>query len=162
MIACNDMFFGNKNNMIMPGRGANMGDGWETRRRRDQGHDWSVIQLAHQGLLRKIEVDTNHYKGNFPDSCWIEGCYAPGAEMNNLNAANFEWTNIVPQTKLQADHRHFFEKEILAPGPWTHLRLSIAPDGGVSRFRAWATVVTAAPNVPSKKETDELKAYQRT
>jgi allantoicase len=64
VVAANDMFFGNKNNMIMPGRGANMGDGWETRRRRDPGHDWSIVQLGHPGILKKIEVDTNHYKGN--------------------------------------------------------------------------------------------------
>jgi allantoicase len=162
VIACNDMFFGNKNNMIMPGQGANMGDGWETRRRRDQGHDWSVIQLAHSGLLKKIEVDTKHYKGNFPDSCWIDACYAPGEEMNNLNAAGFEWTKVVPQTKLQADNRHFFEKEILSEGPWTHLRLNIVPDGGVSRFRAWCTVMPGVPNEPNQADKDGTKAYQRT
>ncbi|MBS2000720.1 MAG: allantoicase [Cyanobacteria bacterium SZAS LIN-5] len=162
VVACNDMFFGNKNNMIMPGSGVNMGDGWETRRRRDQGHDWSIVELAQPGILKKIEVDTKHYKGNFPDSCWIDACYAPGAEMNNLTAASFEWTKVVAQTKLQADHRHFFEKEILAQGPWTHLRLNIVPDGGISRFRVWCTLPATATRDAKQEKSDGRKEYQRT
>jgi allantoicase len=82
--------------------------------------------------------------------------------MNNLNAAGFEWTKVVPQTKLQADNRHFFEKEILSEGPWTHLRLNIVPDGGVSRFRAWCTVMPGVPNEPNQADKDGTKAYQRT
>ncbi|HEY9682169.1 MAG TPA: allantoicase [Drouetiella sp.] len=162
VVACNDMFFGNKNNMIMPGSGVNMGDGWETRRRRDQGHDWSIVQLARPGLLRKIEVDTKHYKGNFPDSCWIDACYAPGAEMNNLTASGFEWTKVLAQTKLQADHRHFYEKEILAEGPWTHLRLNIVPDGGISRFRVWCLLAGPVENGSAREKNDKRKEYQRT
>jgi allantoicase len=137
VVAANDMFFGNKNNMIMPGRGVNMGDGWETRRRREPGHDWSIVQLGHPGLIEKIEVDTNHYKGNFPDQCWIEGCMAPGRAVDALNHAQFEWTEILGRTKLKADHRHFFEQEINARGPWSHLRVNIQPDGGISRLRVW-------------------------
>lgn len=162
VIAANDMFFGNKNNMIMPGQGVNMGDGWETRRRRDQGHDWAVVKLAHQGLLKKIEVDTKHYKGNFPDSCWIDGCYAPGKEMTNLNVGDFEWTNIVAKTKLQADNRHFFEKDIMQAGPWTHLRLNIHPDGGVGRFRAWGTIVPATLTETMQHGKDGIREFQRT
>jgi allantoicase len=140
VVAANDMFFGNKNNMIMPGRGVNMGDGWETRRRREPGNDWSIIQLGHPGTVKKIEIDTNHYKGNFPDSCWIEGCFAPGKAIDALNHAQFEWVEVLARTKLQADHRHFFESELKKSGPWSHLRLSIAPDGGISRFRVWGTL----------------------
>ena len=161
VVACNDMFFGNKNNMIMPGRGTNMGDGWETRRRRDPGHDWSVVQLAQPGLVRKIEVDTNHYKGNYPDSCWIDGCYAPDQELDNLNAAGFEWKSILPSTKLKPDNRHYFEKELLAQGPFTHIRLSIAPDGGISRFRVQCVLAPLIAKEPNGKGNDELKAYQR-
>jgi allantoicase len=114
-----------------------MGDGWETRRRREPGHDWSIVQLGHPGLIEKIEVDTNHYKGNFPDQCWIEGCMAPGRAVDALNHAQFEWTEILGRTKLKADHRHFFEQEINARGPWSHLRVNIQPDGGISRLRVW-------------------------
>ena len=135
VVAANDMFFGNKNNMIMPGRAANMGDGWETRRRRDPGHDWSIVQLGHTGTLKKIEIDTNHYKGNFPDSCWIEGCLAAGKGIDGVNHTQFEWKQVLAQTKLQAHHRHYFTAEIVDRGPWSHLRLNIVPDGGISRFR---------------------------
>ncbi len=159
--ACNDMFFGNKNNMIMPGRAANMGEGWETRRRREPGHDWAVVKLAQPGRIRKIEVDTNHYKGNFPDSCWIDGSYAPGQEIDNLNAAGFDWREILPETKLQADHRHFFEKELRSEGPYTHIRLSISPDGGVSRFRVMGLIAQVPGVTASGEKADELKSYQR-
>jgi allantoicase len=135
VVAANDMFFGNKNNMIMPGRAPNMGDGWETRRRREPGHDWAILQLGHVGTLKKIEIDTNHYKGNFPDNCWLEGCLSPGAAIDTLNHSEFNWTEILPKTKLQADHRHYFE-QFSNPGPWSHIRINIAPDGGISRFRA--------------------------
>jgi allantoicase len=141
VVAANDMFFGNKNNMIMPGRGVNMGDGWETRRRRDPGNDWAIVQLGHPGQLKEVEVDTNHYKGNYPDSCWLEGCHAPGKEIDTLNHAEFTWTEILPQTKLKADHRHFFkDKDLKATGPFSHVKLSIKPDGGISRLRLHGTV----------------------
>jgi len=161
VVACNDMFFGNKNNMIMPGRGVNMGDGWETRRRRDAGNDWAVIKLARAGLVRKIEVDTCHYKGNYPDSCWIDGCYAPVQEIDTLSAPSIAWTNILPQTKLKADNQHYYEKELVAPGPWTHLRLNIAPDGGISRLRVWC--VLASNNLASSnvEGADADKAFQK-
>ena len=78
-LACSDMFFSSMNNLIMPGRAENMGDGWETKRRRGPGYDWIVLKLGLPGTVRKIEVDTNHFKGNYPDMCSIDGCNAPGA-----------------------------------------------------------------------------------
>lgn len=141
--ACSDMFFGNKDNMISPGRAPNMGDGWETRRRRGPGHDWAIVKLGHAGMLKQIEVDTNHFKGNYPDRCWFDACYAPDAEIDVLNWNQFEWSPVLAETKLKADHRHYFEKEILNNGPWTHVRISIAPDGGVSRLRLNGTLYRA-------------------
>lgn len=142
VVAANDMFFGNKDNLIMPGRGVNMGDGWETRRRRGPGNDWVIVRLGHTGLIQKIEVDTCHYKGNYPDVCWIDATYAPGADIDILTWPDFNWTEIMLKTKLKADTQHFYEKEILTAGPWTHLRLNIAPDGGISRLRVHGTIVT--------------------
>lgn len=140
--AANDMFFGNKDNLIMPGRGVNMGDGWETRRRRGPGHDWVIVRLGHAGLLQKIEVDTCHYKGNYPDVCWMDATYAPGADIDILTWPDYEWTEIMAKTKLKPDNRHFYEKEILKAGPWTHVRLNIAPDGGISRLRVHGVLVS--------------------
>jgi allantoicase len=135
VIQCNDAFFGPKDNLILPGRAANMGEGWETRRKRVPGYDWIVVKLATPGNVQRIEVDTAHYKGNFPDACSIEGCYLREHILDFANAKDIEWKELLPRTKLQADHRHFFEQELRAAGPFTHVRLNIYPDGGVSRLR---------------------------
>jgi allantoicase len=137
-LACSDMFFSSMNNLIMPGRSENMGDGWETKRRRGPGHDWIVLKLGRPGTIRKIEVDTNHFKGNFPDMCSIEGCAAPNASTDELGSVG--WSEILPKTKLQADKRHLFEKELSAIASCSHIRLNIYPDGGVSRLRVWGTL----------------------
>jgi allantoicase len=129
VLACSDMFFGPKHNLIMPGRALNMSDGWETKRRRGPGHDWVVVRLAAEGIVRRIEVDTNHFKGNYPDTCSIEGTRAFAAD---------EWFEVLPRTKLQAHTRHMFLDELADRGPVTHLRLNVFPDGGVSRLRVHA------------------------
>jgi allantoicase len=137
------MFFGNRNNLILPGRPHNMSSGWETRRRRGPGHDWILIQLGAPGIVDVVELDTNHFKGNFPDRCTIEAIFtpdaAPDARITDLIAST-AWAPIVPETKLRAHERHFFATGGSGAGtaaPATHLRLSIFPDGGVSRLRAW-------------------------
>lgn len=140
-ILCNDMFFSHMDNLIMPGRGINMGDGWETKRNRTPNNrDWVVVRLAHRGVIDKILVDTCHFKGNYPDSCLIEGCNLSGQSEPDMGSADIEWTTILPQSKLQADHEHYFQKEITGKGVFTHIRLSIFPDGGVSRLRMWGTI----------------------
>ena len=138
-LACSDMFFSSMNNLIMPGRSENMGDGWETKRRRGPGHDWIILRLGLPGTIRRIEVDTNHFKGNYPDTCSIEGSVAPGASIEKLAAA--EWREILPKTKLEAHTQHFFERELAAIENCTHIRLNIYPDGGVSRLRVWGAPV---------------------
>ena len=137
VLACSDMFFSSMNNLIMPGRAENMGDGWATKRRRGPGHDWIILKLGRAGAIRKVEVDTNHFKGNYPEMCSIEGCAAPGASTDEL--ASVRWSEILPKTKLQADTRHFFERELSSIDNSTHIRLNIYPDGGVSRLRIWGT-----------------------
>lgn len=139
-LACSDMFFSSMNNLIMPGRSENMGDGWETKRRRGPGYDWIILKLGLPGTIRKIEVDTNHFKGNYPDTCSIEGCTAPGASADELTSSGMRWSEILPMTKLQADTRHFFERELSSIDDCTHIRLNIYPDGGVSRLRVWGTL----------------------
>ncbi len=139
-LACSDMFFSSMNNLIMPGRSENMGDGWETKRRRGPGYDWILLKLGRPGAIRKIEVDTNHFKGNYPDTCSIEGCIAPDATTEQLQGNEVQWREILPQTKLQAHTRHFFEKELSPLANCSHVRLNIFPDGGVSRLRVWGTL----------------------
>jgi allantoicase len=141
-VACNDMFFSHMGNLIMPGRGVNMGDGWETKRNRTPNNrDWVIVRLAHAGKIQKALVDTCHFKGNYPDSCLIEGCNISVADESKLTSSDIQWTTILPQSKLQADFEHLYEKEIQASDKtFTHVRLSMFPDGGISRMRLWGTI----------------------
>lgn len=137
-LACSDAFFGPMNNLLLPGRAADMGGGWETRRRRGPGYDWILIQLAARGRIAVLELDTNHFKGNFPDRASVEVIDAPGARITDLIAGR-DFLPLLAETKLSADRRHFFRDELVSHPPVTHLRLNIFPDGGVSRLRAWGT-----------------------
>jgi allantoicase len=138
-IACNNMFFSSMNNLIMPGRGINMGDGWETKRNRTPGNkDWVILKLATTGRLERIVVDTCHFKGNYPDSCSIEGCLCDNDEAPL--SAETNWQTILPQQKLNADSEHEFVKEIINNSAFSHVRLTIYPDGGVSRLRLFGKV----------------------
>ncbi len=136
-IACNDMFFSAMSNLIMPNRGANMGDGWETKRNRTPNNrDWVILKLAHKGTVDRIIVDTCHFKGNYPDSCSIEACFADNDDVVN----NATWQTLLPQQKLSADFIHEFTKEVNTLGAVTHIRLNIFPDGGVSRLRIFGKI----------------------
>jgi len=133
-----DMFFSDKNNLIMPGRGKDMGDGWETKRRRDPGPDWSIVKLAAQGSVEKVVVDTCHFKGNFPDTFKLEGINTSSDDFNHANSQQ-DWQTIIPQTKLYAHREHLFINEIVTDKQqlFTHVKLSIYPDGGISRMRVF-------------------------
>jgi allantoicase len=141
-LACSDAFFGPMNNLLLPGRAENMGGGWETRRKRAtqqrDPYDWILIRLAARGTVSTIEVDTNHFKGNYPDRCSLQGIDAAGARITDL-VASAAWTPLLPETKLAADERRFFTTEIVPHGAFSHVRLHIYPDGGVSRLRLWGT-----------------------
>ena len=133
-IACNDMFFSAMGNLIMPGRGINMGDGWETKRNRTPGNrDWVILKLAIPGSIERIIVDTCHFKGNYPDSCSVEAC----TSNNDDDVINdkLQWQTLLPVQKLSADNEHEFIKEIQHIPVVTHVRLNIFPDGGISRLR---------------------------
>jgi allantoicase len=134
-LACSDAFFGPMNNPLLPGRPENMGGGWETRRRRGPGSDWLVIKLGARGAPAVVEVDTNHFKGNFPERVSLEALDAPAdARLTDLVASS-AWRPLVPEAKLGADARHFFT--VASPASATHVRLNIFPDGGVARLRVW-------------------------
>jgi len=137
-IACNDMFFSSMNNLLLPGRGVNMGDGWETKRNRiPNNRDFVIIKLAHLGQIEKAIVDTCHFKGNYPDSCSIEGCNVSGTVLD----ADLRWKEILPKQKLNADFIHEFNSEIKVHEPITHIKLNIFPDGGISRLRLLGKIV---------------------
>jgi len=145
VLTCSDMFFGPKHNLIMPGRAHNMSDGWETRRRRGPGHDWVIVRLTTEGRIRRIEIDTNHFKGNYPDTTSIEG-----------SRDGETWTELLPRTKLQAHTRHFFLDELVTDGPFTHLRMNVYPDGGVSRLRVWGVATEEGRRAAAVRRVNTL------
>ena len=138
--AWNDAHFGNPINLLAPGRGENMGDGWETRRRREPGNDWAVIALGWPGVIRRIEVDTAHFKGNYPDRCSLQATNAKKVPDEALVTQSMFWPVLLPEQKLSMDAVHTFSEQVADLGPITHVRFNIIPDGGVSRLRLWGTV----------------------
>lgn len=140
VLAASDMFFGHRHNLIMPGRAQSMSDGWETKRRRGEGNDWVVVKLCARGKVERVEVDTAHFKGNFPESCSVEACDATGALVDDESIPNLAWREVLPRTRLQAHTRHLFEETVKDAGGVTHVRMQIYPDGGVSRLRVYGRV----------------------
>ena len=138
--AASDQHYGSPSQILAPGRGINMGDGWETRRRREPGNDWALIALGHPGIISKIEVDTAHFKGNYPDRCSIQGALVAGGTEDSLVTQSMFWKMLLPEQKLEMDAIHPFEKEIIDIGPISHIRLNIIPDGGISRLRLFGRI----------------------
>lgn len=128
-IAQSDMFFGRSQNLLKPNRAPNMGDGWETQRRRGPGHDWVVLRLAAEGIIEEVVVDTDHFKGNYPDSCSLELFASAPREPADENAV----TPVIEKHKLQAHTRHNIKLPDAPPA--THAIVRIYPDGGISRLR---------------------------
>jgi allantoicase len=132
-IDCSDEHFGSMHNLNIAGRGVNMGDGWETARRRGPGNDWVILKLGHPGTIEHVEIDTAHFKGNYPDRVSLE---AKLAKEDGDNAAiDHGWGTLLPESKLEMDKQHEFSAELVDIGPVSHVRMSIYPDGGVSRLR---------------------------
>jgi allantoicase len=142
-LAWSDAHYGHPDKMLGPGRGLNMGDGWETKRRRGPGHDWAVIRLGHAGTISRVVVDTAFYKGNFPDTCELLGAHLPhlGDALSEADiTASENWTPILPRQKLQMDHTHDFGADVVTDiGPVTHVRYAMHPDGGTMRLRLFGT-----------------------
>lgn len=135
VVACNNEHFGPASRLLRPGRGTHMGDGWETRRRREPGFDWCIIELACPGQIESVEVDTAHFKGNFPDRCSLDAARMPAGSDAGLVPASMFWAPLLPLQALQMDQQHHFATELLPHLPISHVRFNIHPDGGVSRLR---------------------------
>jgi allantoicase len=137
VIAANNQHFGLAANLLVPGRGVNMGDGWETRRRREPGNDWCILALGRPGVIEHIEVDTAFFKGNFPAGCAVRAARVEGGTEESLVTQAMFWPEVMGQRALTADAIHHFHDGLAALGPVTHVRFDIFPDGGVSRLRLW-------------------------
>lgn len=123
VVECSNWFFSLPNNMLQPGESRFMADGWETARRRDDGHDWAVIGLAAPAIPRVVEIDTTHYKGNAPDRVSLSG------------RLDGEWVPILAEQRLQPDTSHRFRVDV--DQAISQVRLDIFPDGGIGRVRVY-------------------------
>jgi allantoicase len=154
IVASSDQFFGEPLNMLMPGLARNTGEGWETQRRRGPGHDWAIVKLGVPGIIRRIEVSTAHFKGNFPESCAIDACFAAGAAVDSGADALQEWKPLVAKSPLKANARHVFRKQLRKIGPATHVRLNIYPDGGISRLRVFGLAASTGASAAEANATE--------
>ena len=132
VVASSDMFFGHRHNLIMPGEARTMGEGWETRRRRGGGYDWTIVRLGTPGTVERVEVDTRHFKGNAPGACSLEGCVVP---TRHEAGGPVVWKELLPRTPLMPDARRMFEDELTEVIDVSYVRFNIYPDGGVARLR---------------------------
>ena len=138
IVAFNDAHYGSVASLLTQGRGLNMGDGWETRRRREPGNDWIIVALGAAGVPETIEVDTAFYKGNFPDRCSVQAALVEQGTRASIITQSQFWPQLLPEQKLAADKVHTFGADLIAKlGPVTHVKLNIFPDGGVSRLRVF-------------------------
>ncbi|CAN0342165.1 unnamed protein product, partial [Laminaria digitata] len=158
-VACSNKHYGEPKNMMKPGRGINMGDGWETARKPDRpsvlelgadglvkapGCDWAVLRLGVVGEILRLVVDTNHFKGNFPESVAVDACLAPDSDASHLmdviGGERIMWKPLLRRHKVGPSREHVFELEkgeIERLGPVSHVKLYMMPDGGVMRLRAF-------------------------
>jgi allantoicase len=141
IISQSDAHYGHAQHMLQPERSSHMGDGWETRRRRGAGHDWAIVRLARPGYVKRIEVDTDHYKGNAPGACSLDWCSAGDGSVVNSSAT---WMPLLDETPLLPNTRHAFSEGLMQSDAATHVRLNIFPDGGIARLRLLCTVVPSS------------------
>jgi allantoicase len=134
VVLASDMFFGHRHNLIMPGLARDMSDGWESQRRRGPGNDWCIVKLGTKGTISRVEVDTSFFKGNYPESCMLEGGVLSGNDLDTI-----AWRELLPMSGLQGHTRHTFDQPNDL-GPITHVRFNIYPDGGVSRLRLYGRI----------------------
>ncbi|MFF5243032.1 allantoicase [Streptosporangium sp. NPDC000095] len=147
VVAANDESFAERESLIRPGRPGFMPhtfgakgqvyDGWETRRRREPGHDWALVRLGMPGVVRGVVIDTAWFKGNYPPYASVEAVEVEGyPTVAELEAA--DWVEIVPRSGLRGDAEHLFA--VSGERRYTHVRLNMFPDGGIARLRVHGEV----------------------
>ena len=140
-IVCNDEHFGRAENILAPGKSKNMGDGWETRRSRGKNFDWLIIKCAAPGIVKKIQIDTHHFKGNFPDKCSLQAGYInKNISSKNIINKSIKWKFLLKKAKLYANRKHNFQNKLMKNDKINYIKINIFPDGGISRIRAFGKV----------------------
>ena len=137
-IACNNEHFGRAENILAPGMGKNMGDGWETRRSRGKNFDWLILKCAAAGKINKIQIDTHHFKGNYPHKCSLQAAYLNSKiSAKSIVNKSKNWKLILNKVKLQAHKKHNFKNNLMKNKKVNYIKINIYPDGGISRIRAF-------------------------
>jgi allantoicase len=139
-IAWNDAHFGAAANLLNPGRGINMGDGWETRRRREPGNDWCIIELGRPGKVEQITLDTAFFKGNYPDRCSIQAAMVTAGTADSIITQSQFWQELLAPQNMAMDKVHEFSAEVRDLGTVNHIRVNVFPDGGLSRVRVFGKI----------------------
>jgi allantoicase len=165
VVAANDEMFAERENLITPeaptfaphtfGRKGQIMDGWETRRRREPGSDHAIVRLGCAGIIRRIDVDTSYFTGNYPPEVSIEACGAEGYPAAT-ELASADWTSIVARSPVAGDSVNEFE--VTASERFTHVRLTIFPDGGVARLRVYGEVVPDPRLLPATFDLAALES----
>jgi len=140
-IACNNEHFGRAENILAPGTGKNMGDGWETRRSRGKNFDWLILKCATAGKINKIQIDTHHFKGNYPDRCSLQAAYLNAKiSYKTIVKRSEKWKLLLNKVKLYAHRKHNFQNKLMKNKKINYIKINIFPDGGISRIRVFGKV----------------------
>jgi len=138
VMACNNEHFGKAENILAPGKAKNMGDGWETRRRRGKGFDWLILNSLDGKEIDKIEISTHHFKGNFPSHCSLQAAYLPNSKNSKqIVKSSNTWKYLLKDAKLSANKVHVFKNNLMKKDKINFIKINIFPDGGISRFRIY-------------------------
>ncbi len=151
---CSNEFYSTPHPLISQGLARNMGEGWETARRRDDGNDWVTVGLACAGVVSMAELDTSYFLGNSPGAARLTGCLE-GADPAQPAA----WTELLPKIALQPDTPHRFALDPNSPGV-TQVRLDVYPDGGMARLRLWGRPTIEGRKRLGRMWFDSLPARQ--
>lgn len=162
VVRSSDNFYGSAQALTRPDRARTMGEGWETRRRRDEGNDWALVELCAQGVIRQVEIDTTHFKHNASSHVEVRSVDAAGlsAQLESEQPAPI-WSQVLPRIPLQPDTRHVYAVgRIGAALPATYLRVDAFPDGGLSRVRVLGAVTAEARTALGLAWLNSLPAAQ--
>lgn len=139
--SCSDEHFGAMGNLVLPGRGMDMGDGWETRRSRGAEHeDWVIVKLGAKGYVDRLVLDTKHFLGNFPKAARVHAIDVGEYGDTYMKSGSDRWVEIMKERGLRPDQEVEVQNKDLINVQgmqYTHIKLTIVPDGGIKRFRVY-------------------------
>jgi allantoicase len=140
--ACNNEHFGKAENILAPGKAKNMGDGWETRRRRDKGFDWLILNPINGKKIDKIEISTHHFKGNFPSHCSLQASFVSNKKSSSsIVKSSVKWKFLLYKINLSANKTHTFKNTLMKNDKINFIKINIFPDGGISRFKIFGKAI---------------------